>query len=56
MYDKDTAGGKYGKKVRLLTELQSEMEQYVLPIRNLPRYKRRKNLTNKYKNNQKDSF
>lgn len=44
------------KRGRLLTRLQSEMEQYVLPIRNLPDHERKKNLTNKYKNNQKNSF
>ena len=44
------------KRERLLTRLQSEMEQYVLPIRNLPDHERKKNLTNKYKNNQKNSF
>ena len=44
------------KQARLLQSLQSEMEQYVLPIRDLPGHERKKNISNKYKNNQKHSF
>lgn len=44
------------KQARLLQALQAEMEQYVLPIRDLPGNKRKKNISNKYKNNQKYSF
>lgn len=41
---------------QLLFKLQAEMEEYILPKRNLPRKERKKNLSNKYKNNQKNSF
>jgi len=44
------------KQARLLQLLQREMEQYVLPIRDLPGHERKKNISNKYKNNQKHSF
>lgn len=44
------------KRVKMLEELQKEMENYVLPIRALPNKERKKNLSNKYKNNQKNSF
>lgn len=44
------------KCVKMLEELQKEMENYVLPIRELPNKERKKNLSNKYKNNQKNSF
>lgn len=44
------------KRVRMLEELQKEMENHVLPIRELPNRERKKNLSNKYKNNQKNSF
>ncbi len=39
-----------------MEELQEEMERYVLPIREQPSKERRKNISNKYKNNQKSSF
>lgn len=41
---------------QLLLELQAEMEEYILPQRRLPSKERKKNLSNKYKNNQKNSF
>lgn len=44
------------KRIKKLNELQEEMERYVLPIRKLPGKERRKNISNKYKNNQKSSF
>ena len=44
------------KRIKKLGELQEEMERYVLPIRELPGKERRKNIANKYKNNQKSSF
>ena len=44
------------KRLKKLEELQEEMERYVLPIRELPGKERRKNISNKYKNNQKNSF
>ena len=44
------------KRIKKLGELQEEMERYVLPIRELPGKERRKNISNKYKNNQKSSF
>lgn len=46
------------KKEFLLLKLQIEMEEHVLPKRKLLGYKhkRRKNISNKYKNNQKNSF
>lgn len=44
------------KCVKMLEELQKEMENYVLPIKELPNKERKKNLSNKYKNNQKNSF
>lgn len=44
------------KRCQLLLELQAEMEEYILPKRKLPGKKRKKNLSNKYKNNQKNSF
>ncbi len=44
---------KRGKK---LEELQEEMERHVLPIRELFGKERRKNISNKNKNNQKNSF
>ena len=44
------------KKEKLLSTLQSEMEEYVLPKRELSGHERRKNISNKYKNNQKNSF
>ena len=44
------------KRIKKLEELQKEMEGYVLPIRKLPGKERRKNITNKYKSNQKSSF
>ena len=44
------------KRIKKLGELQEEMEHYVLPIRELPGKERRKNNSNKYKNNQKSSF
>ena len=44
------------KKEKLLFCLQIEMEKYVLPKRKLPGKERRKNISNKNKNNQKNSF
>ena len=44
------------KRGQLLLELQAEMEEYILPQRKLPNKERKKNLSNKYKNNQKNSF
>lgn len=44
------------KRLQKLEELQEEMERYVLPIRDLPSKERSKNISNKYKNNQKSSF
>lgn len=44
------------KRIKKLNELQEEMERYVLPIRELPSKERRKNISNKYKTNQKSSF
>lgn len=44
------------KRLKKLEELQEEKERYVLPIRELPDKERRKNISNKYKNNQKNSF
>ena len=36
--------------------MQAEMEEYILPERNLPGKEQKKNLSNKYKNNQKNSL
>lgn len=44
------------KRGQLLLALQEEMEEHILPQRKLPNKERKKNLSNKYKNNQKDSF
>jgi len=44
------------KRVQKLNELQAEMERYVVPKRERPSKERRKNISNKYKNNQKNSF
>lgn len=44
------------KRIEKLGNLQLEMERYVLPIRELPSKERKKNLSNKYCNNQKHSF
>lgn len=44
------------KRGQLLLALQEEMEGYILPQRKLPNKERKKNLSNKYKNNQKDSL
>ena len=44
------------RRLKKLEELQKEMEHYVLPIRELPGKERRKNISNKYKNNQKNRF
>ena len=41
---------------KLLEELQKEMEKHILPKRKLPDQERRKNPSNEYKNNQKNSF
>ncbi|WP_373120453.1 hypothetical protein [Ruminococcus sp. Marseille-P328] len=40
----------------MLFELQAEMEEHILPQRKLPGKERKKNISNKYKNNQKSSF
>jgi hypothetical protein len=39
-----------------LLQLQRTIEKYILPIRNLKSKERKHNLSNKYKNNQKNSF
>lgn len=44
------------RRGELLFKLQAEMEEYILPQRNLPGKERKKNISNKYKNNQKNSF
>ena len=44
------------KRIQKLNELQAEMERYVVPKREQPSKERRKNISNKYKNNQKNSF
>ena len=44
------------KRIKKLEELQPEMDCYVLPIRKLPSKERKKNSSNKYKNNQKIVF
>lgn len=44
------------KRIEKLENLQLEMECYVLTIRKLPSKERKKNLSNKYCNNQKYSF
>ena len=44
------------KCIEKLGNLQLEMEYYVLPIRTLPSKERKKNLSNKYCNNQKYRF
>ncbi len=40
------------RRGQLLFELQAEMEEHILPQRKLPRKERKKNISNKYKNNQ----
>ena len=45
-----------GRRGELLFELQAEMEEYILPQRKLPGKERKRNISNKYKNNQKSSF
>ena len=44
------------KRIEKLERLQNEMENYILPIRNLPSRERKKNISNKYSSNQKNSF
>lgn len=44
------------RRRQLLFELQAEMEKHILPQRKLPGKERKKNISNKYKNNQKNSF
>ena len=44
------------RRGELLFELQAEMEEHILPQRKLPGKERKKNISNKYKNNQKSSF
>ncbi len=44
------------KRIQKLNELQEEMERYVVPKRERPSKERRKNISNKYKNNQKSRF
>ena len=44
------------KRIQKLNELQEEMERYVVPKRERPSKERRKNISNKYKNNHKNSF
>ena len=44
------------RRRQLLFELQAEMEEHILPQRKLPGKERKKNISNKYKNNQKSSF
>ena len=44
------------KKNFFLLKLQTEIEEHILPKRKLPEHKRQKNISNKYKNNQKIVF
>lgn len=44
------------RRGQLLFELQTEMAEYILPQRKLPGKERKRNISNKYKNNQKSSF
>lgn len=44
------------RRGELLFELQAELEEHILPQRKLPGKERKKNISNKYKNNQKSSF
>lgn len=44
------------KREKRLIELQAEIEKHVLPVRDLKSTERKKNISNKYKNNQKNSF
>ena len=44
------------KKKFFLLKLQTEMEEHVLPKRKLSEHKRQINISNKYKNNQENSF
>ena len=44
------------KREKLILILQQEIEMYLLPIRKMPCHERKKNFSNKYKNNQKSSF
>ena len=44
------------KREKLILILQQEIEMYLLPIRKMPCHGRKKNFSNKYKNNQKSSF
>lgn len=44
------------KRIQKPNELQAEIECYVVPKRERPGKERRKNISNKYKNNQKSSF
>lgn len=44
------------RRRQLLFELQAEMEEYILSQRKLPGKERKRDISNKYKNNQKSSF
>lgn len=44
------------RRGQLLFELQAQMEEYILPQRKLPGKEQKRNISNKYKNNQKSSF
>ena len=44
------------KKKFFLLKLQTEIEEHILPKRKLPEHKRQKNISHKYKNNQKIVF
>ncbi|WP_281725234.1 hypothetical protein [Lachnoclostridium phocaeense] len=44
------------RRGQLLFELQAEMEEHILPQRKLPGKARKRNISNKYKNNPKSSF
>ena len=44
------------KKKFFLLKLQTEMKEHVLPKRKLSEHKRQKNISNKYRNNQENSF
>lgn len=44
------------ERTEKLERLQNEMENYILPIKNLPSRERKKNISNKYSNNQKNNF
>ena len=44
------------ERTEKLERLQNERENYILSIKNLPSRERKKNISNKYSNNQKNNF